>query len=138
MQICVSCNQELPFTAFEKQKNRPNHRKQCKTCRYKARDKEKEYARHRIYSRERRKNNPDIVRQSWEKTKYGITKEEIGIKHCMICKGTKRLSIDHNHKTEKYRGLLCHNCNIGLGNFKDNVELLEKAIQYLKLDRSLI
>lgn len=39
---------------------------------------------------------------------------------------------DHCHTTGKVRGALCLNCNYGLGNFKDNVEILEKAINYLK------
>lgn len=38
----------------------------------------------------------------------------------------------HCHEKDKFRGWLCGNCNIGLGNFKDNVEILEKAIEYLK------
>lgn len=40
--------------------------------------------------------------------------------------------MDHNHKTEKFRGMLCSHCNRGLGNFKDNIEILEQAILYLK------
>ncbi len=43
-------------------------------------------------------------------------------------------SIDHNHKTKKVRGLLCSNCNTGLGQFEDNQEWLQKAIEYLKVD----
>lgn len=55
-------------------------------------------------------------------------------KSCAICgkPPRARLQIDHNHKTGKYRGLLCDNCNIGLGHFKDSPELLRKAIDYLK------
>lgn len=45
----------------------------------------------------------------------------------------KSLSIDHCHTTNKIRGLLCDNCNQGLGCFFDNIELLEFAIIYLKL-----
>ena len=50
----------------------------------------------------------------------------------------KQNAIDHCHKTEheqaiiKIRGVLCHQCNKGLGNFNDDIELLEKAIQYLR------
>lgn len=42
------------------------------------------------------------------------------------------LAIDHNHKTNKIRGLLCKKCNIGLGHFEDNIICLKKAIAYLK------
>lgn len=43
----------------------------------------------------------------------------------------KRINIDHNHKTNEVRGLLCINCNLGLGYFMDNHNLLFKADQYL-------
>jgi hypothetical protein len=39
---------------------------------------------------------------------------------------------DHNHKTNKNRGILCGPCNRGLGYFLDSLELLQKAIDYLK------
>ena len=42
------------------------------------------------------------------------------------------LVVDHNHKTNKVRGLLCHNCNRALGLLQDNTETLENAINYLK------
>ncbi len=42
------------------------------------------------------------------------------------------LSVDHNHKTNKIRGLLCQKCNISLGGFNDNLELLEAAAKYLR------
>lgn len=61
---------------------------------------------------------------------------------CAICRGGtfvirggkgywSRLAIDHDHQTQKLRGLLCNNCNNGLGRFKDSVLLLEQAIRYL-------
>lgn len=43
-----------------------------------------------------------------------------------------RLSVDHNHATGKIRALLCGLCNKGIGNFKDNIDLLKNAIEYLK------
>lgn len=55
---------------------------------------------------------------------------------CAICrndlKNDRSTHLDHNHKTGKVRAILCHYCNTGLGLFKDNVELLQKAISYLK------
>lgn len=55
---------------------------------------------------------------------------------CAICgtdnTGKRRcFHVDHNHDTGKIRGLLCGNCNSGLGNLRDDVGLLNRAIQYL-------
>lgn len=79
---------------------------------------------------------------------FGITVEEYekllseqGSK-CKIClkkedvKNTKtkeiqHLSVDHDHKTGKVRGLLCTRCNRGLGYFKDDILLLQEATKYL-------
>ena len=74
--------------------------------------------------------------------KYGITIEKYEILLaeqngcCAICLAVtgsdgKRLAVDHNHETGEVRGLLCDNCNTGLGMFKDNPSLLAKAINYL-------
>lgn len=54
---------------------------------------------------------------------------------CDICRqppnGERRLSIEHDHVTGKFRGITCDSCNKGLGFFKDDVKLLEAAINYL-------
>ena len=58
---------------------------------------------------------------------------------CAICgssdpkrKNALRLFVDHNHKTNKIRGLLCHPCNLLMGQAEDNINILEKAISYIK------
>lgn len=54
---------------------------------------------------------------------------------CAICKGppqSKGLCVDHCHRTGLVRGLLCTNCNLGIGCFKEDIKLLELAINYLK------
>ena len=52
---------------------------------------------------------------------------------CAICKrDTKKFYVDHCHTTNKVRGLLCMNCNTGLGHFQDNQDWLNNAISYLK------
>jgi hypothetical protein len=45
---------------------------------------------------------------------------------------TKWLAVDHDHKTGAIRGLLCSDCNTGLGKFCDSIEILTSAISYLK------
>lgn len=56
---------------------------------------------------------------------------------CTICGNElifnrRNTHIDHCHKTGKVRGILCTHCNRGLGGFKDNIDILENAITYLK------
>jgi hypothetical protein len=52
---------------------------------------------------------------------------------CAICGNLfyKTPDVDHDHKTNKVRQLLCNHCNGGLGNFYDNAELLRKAANYI-------
>lgn len=53
---------------------------------------------------------------------------------CAICEQpelTRRLSVDHNHESGAVRGLLCHRCNVAIGLFKENVEVMVNAIGYL-------
>jgi hypothetical protein len=54
---------------------------------------------------------------------------------CSICrhefKCPKDVHYDHNHKTGEYRGLLCTKCNVGLGLFRDNIDVLQSAVDYL-------
>jgi hypothetical protein len=56
---------------------------------------------------------------------------------CAICgqPDKTRLAVDHCHQTRRLRGMLCRPCNLGLGCFKDDVERLKKAIDYLENDR---
>jgi hypothetical protein len=93
--------------------------------------------------------NPGSSKDSWLKKKYGITLDDYMEMYesqqgkCKICgiEGTvfaekKRLSstlvVDHCHKQGHVRHLLCMACNHGLGHFKDNPDLLDKAKAYLE------
>lgn len=73
---------------------------------------------------------------------YGLTEEEYSKKLssqnnvCAICKQDNRLKrdwhVDHCHTTGLTRGILCHHCNLMLGNAKDNIVTLQSGIDYLK------
>lgn|SRR4030066_2219535 len=87
------------------------------------------------------------------KNKYGLSLDQFEAileaqeNKCLICARTftKRLIgsgqapgysvVDHNHLTGAVRGILCNACNVSLGGFNDSVEMLEKAIVYLKTAR---
>lgn len=98
--------------------------------------------------KKRRLAQPEKLRESSRKSerkrklkRYGLTEETYEAllvsqnNLCAICckkNETKRdWHVDHCHTTGKVRGILCHYCNLGLGNFKDNKEYLENAIAYL-------
>jgi hypothetical protein len=51
---------------------------------------------------------------------------------CAICRALDPQHVDHDHRTGWVRGILCFNCNGGLGQFRDNPEYLASAITYLK------
>lgn len=91
--------------------------------------------------------NPQVSRRARLLITYGLTIEDYdnlltdqgGM--CKICaqpettliKGVViRLAVDHCHKTGKIRGLLCSGCNTALGGFNDNIDIMNKAIDYLK------
>ena len=62
-----------------------------------------------------------------------MTAEQGGV--CAVCQqpsSRKRLTIDHCHKTGKVRGLLCGNCNAGLGMFRDDQHIVGRAQEYLR------
>lgn len=137
LKICSRCNEEKPQDRFVPCKdNKSGWRAYCKDC-------------NNAYYAKRRKEKYELVR-SYEKKfhyqrrlkyQYNTTEEHIeSLKaiqkgKCAICEQEKRLVIDHCHSNQNVRGLLCNNCNTGLGQFMDNVEFLESAIEYLKVNK---
>lgn len=92
------------------------------------------------YMRRWRAANPELATKksredTWRMKGIDVTKaNEIraNIKHCEICKHSfDNLQVDHCHNKNVIRGMLCPNCNKGLGFFEDNTLSLEEAIIYL-------
>lgn len=113
--VCRLCGVEKPISEFYFRKDSGHYRSECKEC---------------------LKKISTFRNTGWTPEKY----EEAYIKQngkCAIC-GCKlnssrytRFAGDHDHKTGKLRGLLCTNCNTALGLFKDSIERLEMAKEYL-------
>lgn len=144
--LCTKCNETksryfFRYLGLDKRPYREGYDYECSDCRNERR-------------REWRAKNPGkdnaATRRADYKRLYGITIEEYEQmlesqdSRCAICTihidempqpinaRTKRaFDVDHCHDTGKIRGLLCHNCNKGLGNFKDNITFMTNAISYL-------
>lgn len=149
--ICTKCGNECLATA--KYFHRDKHTKdglgtQCKVCRlevqieYSKTKKGQEALKRAQEKRKGSKKNKLNWHKHNLKRHYGITLEEYdkllekqdGV--CAICGGIningRRLYVDHNHRTNKIRKLLCHNCNSLIGYAKENIEILTKVIKYLE------
>lgn len=94
--------------------------------------------------REYNRKNPD-KKLSQHLSEFGLTIDDYNNmmskqnNTCAIChekgdmtKKYRQLSVDHDHTTGKVRGLLCSNCNFLLGHARDNIDILNNAINYLK------
>ena len=132
--ICCDCHIEKDTSEFNKQLDRKcgvaGRCKQCQSIYHK-----QWYTKNKERMKERfRKNNYslryNITIEDYEKL---LAKQNNSCAICYSTKGSanKRLAVDHNHQTGVVRGLLCDECNTGLGKFKDNTSLLTNAIAYL-------
>ncbi len=84
-----------------------------------------------IRQKEKVAANPNILLHLTTKERFEIRKAADYI--CAICKKTdEKSAVDHCHQTGKIRGVLCMSCNLALGFFKDDIETMQKAINYLK------
>lgn len=98
-----------------------------------------------IYMRGWRERNIDKRKDYELRSRNGVTLEEYGFFFdaqggvCAICEEPpaegKFLSVDHCHDTKRVRGLLCRNCNLALGNLKDDPDLIMRAATYMETRR---
>ena len=108
MKSCITCRVDQPTDNFYrwKGKNSEGHINTCKSCRTK------------------------MVYASKIKRLFGVD-----VTHkptaCQICGIETFTHVDHDHETGALRGYLCNDCNLLLGRAKDDVSILQKAIDYL-------
>ncbi len=135
---CRKCLSDLPISEFYPTKGRHKDglHPWCKECT-------------KSYNREYVRNNPERNRERQSrnriKAKYGITWQdrdrmvEVQEGRCAICRDpfpdAKGTHIDHCHASGKVREILCGLCNVGLGSFRDNPDLLRAAAEYLERHR---
>jgi hypothetical protein len=142
--VCSICKKRKRISNFHKNigKNDGFHT-QCKMCRNEVLRREEHKDSTRVYKNSWSQYNKESIKNSQLKSKFGITLPEYNEllfkqeNKCAICNNEsstneKDLAVDHCHKTGKIRGLLCHTCNLGLGHLKDDINLLNKAVDYLK------
>lgn len=152
---CSSCDQQNPqplINFYKDSKSRDGLSNRCKSCikvvksRYYANNSEKEKQK----CREWKKKNPNKVHAANIRNSYSLSADSyimmlFSQNHaCAICKQHKslntkdkngkprNLAVDHCHKTNKVRGLLCYSCNLALGMLKDDVLNARALIEYLE------
>jgi hypothetical protein len=107
--------------------------------RYRKNNKLKILARERAY-RKRKRAHLNAYQQA---RRYGLTVAQFQNMvaaqsgKCAICNLSARLYVDHDHDRGHIRGLLCHQCNAGLGYFKDDCSLLSSAAVYITHTKEL-
>jgi hypothetical protein len=122
---CADCKQYKPVAEFPRNKNaKDGVHCYCKECNNRR-------------TRESRQRLHGGSRHYHLMHRYGIGAEEFdelvraqgGI--CPVCGRENPEHVDHDHVTGKVRGILCFNCNGGLGQFRDSIDALERAVTYL-------
>lgn len=140
MKRCGTCAKLLPLDKFYRRADKSRgHRSTCKVCCAKN-------------DRAWRDKNPeritDLIKFRHIKRKYGLTQEQYKAliestgRKCPLCEkpyeglnGGRSPAVDHCHKTGKFRHVICKRCNLGLGHFDDNPELLKAAALYLEASK---
>lgn len=147
IKYCKKCDKYYPLSSFDVRKDytkldgSPAYRSMCKECQA-ADNLQRYYVKGGYKNQAKRSRKHHLKRYQMSVEDYeAMLQKQKG--KCAICglegsfRGGKseehhyRLFVDHCHDTGNVRGLLCHNCNAGLGHFRDNISLLEKAVRYI-------
>jgi hypothetical protein len=125
MKRCPDCGETKPLEEFPRNKNGKDGRHTyCKPC-------------HNARGRETIQRLHGNSRHYHLKKRYGIGADEFDelVRQqgdvCAICGRENPEHVDHDHGTGAVRGILCFNCNGGLGQFRDSTDALLAAAEYL-------
>ena len=133
MKTCKKCNTEKLVIDFYKDKNsKDGTTSECKECRKSA---ERSYYHKHIDQRRILYKNRRLSKTNGEKLTLDRYQTMLSTQDnkCGICSTNMETPyVDHNHSTGNIRMLLCHHCNCLLGNAKENINILESAIQYIQ------
>lgn len=155
MKICTKCKVgKSTDEYYQHKRSKDGLQSQCKQCakdtatQWAKDNPERNRAKHRAASKRWVRANPEKRRCIQLRAKYGISLEEYNDiltaqgHVCAICsrsdtgdKWTRNLAVDHDHTTGKVRGLLCSPCNRALGLFTDDIDALQRAIDYLRRNK---
>lgn len=133
---CSHCKLYRPVEQFGRDTTRGNRPKRlCRPCANESTRKHTEHNRERL-------NKQRVLRR------FGISEAEWDERYarqngrCALCDGQRRgyreLAVDHDHVTGKIRALLCQDCNLGIGQLKDDPDLLERAAAYIRHHREIV
>jgi hypothetical protein len=129
MKRCADCRQWKPNEQFPRNRNSKDGRHcYCREC-------------NNARSRESRQRLHGGARHYHLMHRYGIGADEVDAlidlqgNRCPICGRPDPNHVDHDHKTGRVRGVLCFNCNGGLGQFADDIDRLAAAVAYLDAGR---
>lgn len=132
---CSICQVEQGVESFHKRAaSRQGYDSRCKGCR--AQSAKTKYWKDPTARREYNRMNT----RRWRLRQYGITEEDLlamldaqesSCASCATSISMETLVVDHNHADGAVRGLLCNNCNVGIGMFGDDVNRMTNAITYL-------
>jgi hypothetical protein len=133
VRICTACGERRPMSEMGR-----SARHLCRAC---ITSKTRAWADANPAQYERARRNSHLLKT------FGLTVDEWDAMFaaqggvCAICKEPPTdprgyaMHTDHDHSTGEVRGILCHSCNNGLGNFRDRSELLIRAAEYLSAQR---